>query len=265
MEDSFMLRIINSEFQRMYSKKSTKIIYLITILFPILIFYFFQQRWDTDSYTVNGVQYSLNNLNYPVTQLLEYNALFIFIILPLFFSESFSSEIDSGGYKMILLRPFKKWKFLIGKWIVLILTYISMLFSVFLINSLIGYLFLPNVEYTSYYNINENLYLFDSIFYNLKFYSIILIVHLSILPIISFLSIVFKKTLLSFFGSIALLIGSIYISVPLQNILFHMPDVAYSILGGTYGFINILVFISVICLLFSVSIWIWNKRIGSIV
>ena len=260
-----MLRIIISEFGRMFSKRSTKIIFLITMLFPVLIFYFFQQRWDTDYYSVNGVQYSLNNLNYPVTQMLEYNALFIFIILPLFFSESFSSEIDSGGYKMILLRPFKKWKLLIGKWIVLMLTYTSMLLFVFLMNSLIGYLFLPNVEYTSYYNINENLYLLDAIFYNLKFYSIILIVHLSILPIISFLSIVFKKTLLSFFASIALLIGSIYISVPLQNIFFNTPDVAYSILGGTYELTNMLVFILVTCLLFSVSIWIWEKRIGSIV
>ncbi|KPN94673.1 hypothetical protein AO843_22505 [Lysinibacillus sp. ZYM-1] len=260
-----MLRIIKSEFGRMFYKKSTKIIYAITILFPILIFYFFQQRWGNDYYTVDGVQYSLNNLNYPVTQMLEFNALFIFIILPLFFSESLSSEIDSGGYKMILLRPFKKWKLLIGKWIALMLTYMSMLLFVFLINSLIGYLFMPNVEYTSYYNINENLYLFDSIFYNLKFYSIIFIVHLSILPIISLLSILFKKTFLSFFGSIALLVGGIYISVPLQNILFNTPDVAYSIIGGTYELINMLIFIFVTFLIFGVSLWMWNKRIGSIV
>lgn len=259
-----MLRIISSEFGRIFSKKSTKVIFLITALFPVLIFYFFQQRWGTDYYIVNGVKYSLNNLNYPVTQMLEYNFLFLFILLPLFFSESLSSEIDSGGYKMILLRPFKKWKLLVGKWIVLILTYMSMLLCVFLINSLIGNLFLPHVKTTSYYNIDENLNLFDSMVYNLKFYLIILMVHVAILSIISLLSIAFKKTILAFFGSITIMIGGMYISLPLQNILFNTPDVAYSIIGGTYEPINMVIFTLVTFLIFSVSLWMWNKRIGSI-
>lgn len=259
-----MLRIILSEFGRIFSKKSTKIIFLITGLFPVLIFYFFQQRWGIDYYIVNGVNYSLNNLNYPVTQMLEYNFLFLFIILPLFFSESLSSEIDSGGYKMILLRPFKKWKLLVGKWIVLMLTYFSMLLCVFLINFLIGNLFLPHVKFTSYYNINENLNPFDSMVYNLKFYLIILIVHLAVLSIISFLSIAFKKTIIAFFGSITLMIGGMYISQPLQNILFNTPDVAYSILGGTYELLNMLIFILVTFSIFGVALWMWNKRIGSI-
>ncbi|MGE6551628.1 hypothetical protein ACQKFK_22230 [Bacillus mycoides] len=261
-----MKKLISAEIQRIFARKSTIVLFLISILYPLIFFYLSQLRWKFDSYVVNGIKLPLNNLNFPVGQILTYHILLIIIILPLFYSESLSSEVDSGAYKMILLRPFKKWKTLVSKWISLIIVYAGMLLLTYLTNTLIGYIFMPKVEQANYYNIEEPMGLFASSIYNLKFYFIIFIVHIALLSVVSFISVILKKPLLTFMGSIAFIVASIYLFDSIKNILFHTPDIVFSILGGTYNFdYTFVIFILIMPLFFGTSLFIWNKRIGSMV
>ncbi|WP_242218609.1 ABC transporter permease [Bacillus cereus group sp. BfR-BA-01380] len=259
-----MRRLILSEIERIYSRKSTKVLFVISVLFPIFSYLLFQLRWNYTTYTVDGIKFSINSLNYPITQMSEYNALLIFILLPLFFSESLSSEIDSGAYKMILLRPLKKWKLIVSKWISLATVYTGILLCTYLTNVLIGYLLMPKVEYTVYYNIDKHLNLLDSTIYNLKCYLIMFGIHIALLAAISLLSVIVQKPILTFLGSIALLISGIYLFEPVKIIFFQTSDIAFSILGGAFELHYVLIFLLVILLFFSLSLWIWNKRIGDI-
>lgn len=259
-----MQRLILSEIERIYSRKSTKVLFIISVLFPIFSYFLFQLRWNYTTYIVDGIKFSINSLNYPITQMSEYNALLIFILLPLFISESLSSEIDSGAYKMILLRPLKKWKLIVSKWISLATVYIGILLCTYLTNVLIGYLFMPKVESTIYYNIDKNLNLLDSTIYNLKFYLIMFGIHIALLAAISLLSVIVQKPILTFLGSIALLVSGIYLFTPVKIIFFQTSDIAFSILGGAFELHYVLIFLLVISLFFSVSLWIWNKKIGDI-
>ncbi|WP_242307538.1 hypothetical protein [Bacillus cereus group sp. BfR-BA-01331] len=260
-----MKRLVLSEIERIFSRKSTKILFAISIVFPIIFFYLCQLRWKFSTYIVDGVELPLNSLNYPVTQMGEYNALLIFILLPLFFSESLSSEIDSGAYKMILLRQSQKWKLLASKWISLAIIYLGMLICTYFTNALIGYLFLPKVNYTTYYNITENLNSLYSTVYNLKFYLIMLVVHMALLAAISLLSLIVQKPILTFLGSIALLIVCMYVFTPVNIIFFQTSQVAFSILGGAFNLNYVFIFSMIVLLLFSLSVWMWNKKIGDIV
>lgn len=259
-----MQRLILSEIERIYSRKSTKVLFIISVLFPIISYSLFQLRWNFTTYIVDGIKIPINSLNYPITQVNEYNALLVFILLPLFFSESLSSEIDSGAYKMILLRPLKKWKLIVSKWISLATVYIVIILCTYLTNVLIGYLFMPKVESTIYYNIDKNLNLLDSTIYNLKCYLIMFGIHIALLAAISLLSVIVQKPILTFLGSITLLVSGIYLFTPVKIIFFQTSDIAFSILGGAFELHYVFIFLLGILLFFSLSLWIWNKKIGDI-
>src|SRR5690349_2905338 len=119
-----MKKLIFAEYERILARKSTKMLFLIGMISQILNFLLDQKHWHLNTYILKeGVEIPLNSLNYSVTQLTDFNVLLIFIILPLYFSECLSSEIDTGAYKMVLLRPIKKWKLQVAKWIALGGTY----------------------------------------------------------------------------------------------------------------------------------------------
>ncbi|WP_025026697.1 ABC transporter permease [Caldalkalibacillus mannanilyticus] len=258
-------QLIFSEIERTISKKSTKVLFFISFFYPVVILLFFSAEMGTESYTVNGTVIPINSLNYPVTQMLELNALFVFVLLPLFFSESISSEIHSGAYRMLLIRPYKKWKMLISKWVSLSVIYGSMLFISFLTNSVIGHLFMPYAKETMYFNIDGKLNLFHSVLYNLKFYLILFCVYQAILALITLISILVRNHILTFMGSIALLVSCGYLFEPILKVFVYTPDIAFFILGNHGHVPNVLFFIFIVLFLFYISMQIYTKKIGEIV
>ncbi|WDV45759.1 hypothetical protein PV797_20040 [Clostridiaceae bacterium M8S5] len=124
---------------------------------------------------------------------------------------------------------------------------------------------MPKVQSANYFFINEKLGCLDSIIYNVKYYLILLVIHLSLLGIISLINVVIKKPILAVLGSISFMIVSGYLVKPLSDMFFQATDVAYYILGGIYSFSNILLLFlfNLYCLV--ISLFIWNNRIGEIV
>lgn len=261
-----MRELVLAEYERIVQRKSTKILFLISIIFQIINFILFQIRWQIDTAIFKeGVEVALNSLNYPVMQLIDFNVLLVFVMLPLYFSESLSSELDSGAYKMVLLRPIKRWKLLVAKWISLATSYGLTLICVYLTKVFIGFMFLPKSRFTTYFLINNKLGVVHSIIYNLKYYLILFFIYLSILSITSLLSVVLRKPVLSFLGSSIFSIVLVYLFEPIFEILFKATDVAYYILAGKYNMINIYVLFSATIICFVISLWIWNRRVDKFV
>ncbi|WP_235604072.1 hypothetical protein [Bacillus gaemokensis] len=152
-----------------------------------------------------------------------------------------------------------------SKWFALIIIHGQILFCTFTMYTLIGYVFMPRVESTSYFHIDEPIGMLDSFIYNIEFYFIVLFVHIAWLSVISLFSVIVKKPLLVSLGTVALLVSCIYVFKPIQKIIFNTDVIAFSILGGVYDLNQGLLFLLMILVFFSMSLWIWNKRIGDIV
>lgn len=260
-----MKKLVLAEYERIWARKSTKILLAVVIIFQVLNFLLYQKYWHLDIYTIKkGIDIKLNNLNYPVTQLLDFNSVLIFIILPLYFSECLSLEIDSGAYKMIVLRPVSRWKLLVSKWLALASTYTIVLSFVYITRSIIGNLFMPKVDMTNYFVNTLNFNKFDSVIYNIKYYLIILLIHLSLIGVISVIGFIVKKPLLTFLGSIAFIITSIYAFDPMTDIFFKTTDIGFFILAGEYNLKNVFFYLLFALFCFIVSLFIWNKRINKL-
>ncbi|MCR8982768.1 hypothetical protein [Brevibacillus laterosporus] len=257
-----MRGLVTAEFERVMARKSTRIMFGIMVLFPIVTFLLYQVRWGIYTTKINGITYPLNRLNFSVHDLYEWNVLVTFILLPLLYTESLSAETATGAYRLVLLRHHKVWKLLIAKWVSLAVVYALMLLSTFVMKSLIGFIFLPKASVTSYYHIAEKMGVFDSIQYNLNFYMIIYFIHSSLLSLVSCVGVIGKKPIITFIASVSLLVCSLYLFKPLQKIIFATNQLAYYILGGDYDISKLFYGVPIIMLLFLFSLWSWNHDIG---
>lgn len=261
-----MTKLILAECERIWARKSTKVLLIIMIAFQVFNFLLYQGHWKLDMCVIKkGMEIELNNLNYPVTQLIDFNAVLIFLVLPLFFTESLSLEIDTGAYKMMLLRPIKKWKLIVSKWIALVVTYSIALGCVCITKCIIGNIFMPKVNATKYFFIGANFSITDSILYNVKYYLIVILLHVALIGVISLISVITRKPVLTFLGCIFFIIASLYLCKPAIDIFFNTTNIPYYILAGQYNISSIVIYIifSICCALLSLVIW--NKKIGEIV
>ncbi|MBU3183379.1 hypothetical protein [Clostridium estertheticum] len=255
-----MIKLIIAELERSVERKGTRILFMVTAVLPIVIYYIVQYQVRCGGN--NGID-ALDCLNYPVYFVDEFNILLVVIIGPLFFNECLTLEVDSGAYKLIAIRPFKKWKLIVSKWISSALLYLCMLFSVLLIKTILGFLFMPKVSYTSYFNISGRFDLFNALLYNIKYYFIIFMIHITILGITSLISVIVKKTLVTFMTTSGVIMGAFYFSKAFSNIIFRISSYISHVLGGNYNFSTILYIITIDFILFGTSLYIWDKNIGS--
>lgn len=258
-----MGRLILAECERMIQRRITKIFFVILIVFQIFNFILFQVHWEYSTSIIGrGLEVPLDNLNYSAMQLIDFNIILIFIILPLYFSESFSLEVSTGAYKMVLLRLIKKWKMLLSKWVSVALIYGATLLSVCLIKTLIGHIFMPKVEYTKYFMMDSPMGIGESIIYNFKYYLVIFLIHLSLMGISSLISTIVKNPILTYFGTITFIIIAMYLYNPVFEIFFRTTNSAYYILAGVYSMKSLYIVGILASFSFLVSIYIWQKEIG---
>lgn len=62
-------------------------------------------------------QVILSNLNFPVAVTREWYFTLFLLIFPILFIDSFNSEISSGAYRLVMIRPVGRWELLLAKWI----------------------------------------------------------------------------------------------------------------------------------------------------
>jgi len=114
---------------------------------------------------------------------------------------------------------------------------------------------MPHVNETTFLN-TEAMNLFEGLFYTIKFYGLTYVIFLCVIGISVFMSIVMPNPIMAYMGTVACLIGGIYISD--QFIYFIIvSDSIFSALGNPsqYGFYISLLFLFVISHIMNVGIW----------
>lgn len=219
---SFLLK---NEFQKIFLRKRNMLL-LITFTFIVIGLCMFLNYYGLGVHTRDLPLVKVNNLNLSVLVAKESFFVLNLIIFPLMFLDSFSGEIKSGAYRMTLIRPIPRYKLLFSKYLSQLIMAFLFLSILLIVSYIYGQLAGPQVSkvtYSSQYMDQNGL---ESFYYTLKFYSLLLIIVISILTIVSLISTFIPNTPLGFLITIGLMVGSFYIS----------DKFSYFILAGEYVF-----------------------------
>lgn len=253
-----MKRLIEAEFQRIWINKKTRILLMLIIL-DTIVSCIFRLKCPSGSYDAKNYTVALNSLNFSPFIYQEVSLVLLYIVLPIIFIDSMNYEQIAGAFRMYMIRPYKKYEFMISKWISLVLTTFILIFVVFIISTIFGYLFMPKVSTVTFYNIQHKFNALGALLYIVKFYMIQLLVLLSILSIASIISVTISNSVISILS----VIGSIAILTHFTNVFeFLWRNVKYGFytLGHTVpASEHIAVLALIVCGLFmGIEIWI-NK------
>ncbi len=197
-----MKKLIASEFQRIWLNKKTKIL-LMLIVIDTIINCVFRLMCPSGSY--NGVDYNvvLNSLNFSPFVFYEARLVLLYIALPIIFIDSMNYEQTVGAFRMYMIRPYKKYEFIISKWIALALTTFILMFIVFIISTVFGYLFMSKVLTVKFYNIQYSFNAVAALLYIMKFYMIQFLIAVFILSITAVIAILIPNSIISILVVIA--------------------------------------------------------------
>ena len=90
--------------------------------------------------------------------------------------------------------------------------------STWLIATTFGQIMMPHVNETTFLN-TESMNLFEGLFYTLKFYGLTYVIFLCVIGISTFMSIVMPNPIMAYMGTVACLIGGVYISDQFSTLL----------------------------------------------
>lgn len=249
-----MERILLSEYERTFKRKKTTIgIGLYFVLIALECFFLYLTGgisfYDAD----HSVQ--LNSINTAPFFLRELGLFINFILIPMFVIDSFNGEEHSGAFRLVLIRPQKRVKLFLAKWIVQASIFLGITLLTWFIATIFGQMMMPHVSETTFLN-TESMHLFEGLFYTIKFYSVTYLIFLGVIGIASFMSLVMPNPILAYMGTIACLIGGIYVSD--QFIYFiSVSDAIFSAFGkmGHSEFYMSLLVLFVISHMMNISVW----------
>lgn len=249
-----MRSLLWSEYERTFKRKKTSI--------GIGIYFFMIALQCLFLYLVGGVSFydaehsvQLNSINTAPFFLREAGLLINFILIPMFVVDSFNGEYHSGALRLVLIRPQKRVRLFLAKWLVQASLFLALTFLTWLIATIFGQIMMPHVNETTFLN-TESMNLFEGLLYTLKFYGMTYVIFLCVIGISIFMSTVMPNPITAYMGTVACLIGGIYISDQLVYFVI-VSDSIFSVLGNTgqYGFYVSLLFIFVISHIMNVGIW----------
>ncbi len=205
-----MKNIIKSELDRMIKSKKNKWLFIISIGIFILQG-FFIKTFNVGFYDPNIIT-SLNSLNTPPFIIREFHLFLLYVFCPMIFIESFNHENTSGGYRMVLIRGYKKRDYIISKLMCCVMLMAVFMVITYIVGTLFGYLFIDKTNATTYFNMEGSFGVFKAALYNFKFYGLEYLIVLAFLGISSIIGIISKNSVIAYFLSLGICIGSIYIS-----------------------------------------------------
>src|SRR5690606_33748565 len=119
-------------------------------------------------------------------------------------------EYTSGALRLVLIRPQKRIDILFSKWIVQASLIVGIMGFTWMIGTLFGILCMPHAAETSFYE-TDPMNAISGALYTLSFYGLATLIMLGIISLCSLISMVMPNQILAFSGTIAILIGSLYI------------------------------------------------------
>ncbi|MBU3215614.1 ABC transporter permease [Clostridium estertheticum] len=202
-----MKQLFLSEWQRLWSRKSTWISFM---LIPVVLIVSIKHYIKVDALiTANNLKY-VSSLNFP-SAVLASESIWIFdVIVIVLIIMAVTSEYREGQLRMVMIRSFSFSEIFKAKYLVVLSTVFLLLFTNFILGTFLGYLTLPKqaVQFPYYsrkFTANE------SIFYNIKYYIIAFVILAAIISVIMCISIICKTTIGALTSSLIFIILSILI------------------------------------------------------
>lgn len=253
-----MKRLIASEFERIFRSKRTKgllIFYLIMIIANCI----FRLMAPNGSY--DGVNYNvpLNRLNFSPFVFYEIRFELLYIILPILFIDCINYEQSIGAFRMYVTRPYKKYEFIISKWIALALTTFILIFIAFIVSTVFGYLFMPKASGVKFYNIIHEFNTIGAILYTLRFFIVQFIISLCSLSLATIIGVIINNSIISILVVIAVNVGlGFYTKV--FEFLNNTTKYGFYVLSGTAPINFYLILIATLFGGLAIGTFLWQKK-----
>lgn len=253
-----MKRLIASELERIFRSKRTKgllIFYLIMIIANCIF------RFKSPSGSYDGVNYNvpLNSLNFSLFVFYEIRFELLYIVLPILFIDSINYEQSIGAFRMYVIRPYKKYEFIISKWIALALTTFILVFIAFIVSAIFGYLFMPKVANVKFYSITHEYSTIGATLYTVRFFIIQFIICLCILSLAAVIGVIINNSIISILAVIAVNMGLGFYTKAFE-FLNNTTKYGFYILSGTAPISFYLILIATLLGGIVLSTFLWQKK-----
>ncbi|KXG76297.1 ABC transporter permease [Thermotalea metallivorans] len=253
-----MMALVVSELERIWSRSKTKFLFVLVVLSTLCISLFLKTM-GIGFYTQEATA-TLNSLNFSVFALREIHLLLSLVVLPILFVDCLNAEYATGSLRLVMLRPYHKFEFFLGKWIALALTVSIFLLAIFVSNTLLGYLLLPSVSGTVFYHIDKIYTPFAAFLYSIRFYFWEWILCISLLSIGSAVCSLIPNAVVSIAAILGVVIGALYLSKDTFYFFIKSTEYIFYVLSGRVSPTSFIILFAVMISGFILSLILWQKR-----
>lgn len=255
-----MLGIWISELERDWKKKSKIVLFsafLIVIIFNI---------WGLSSSQKGVFRFGegsilLNNLNAPWFMMDGMSLLMMAALLPIFYIDQLSGELNSGAYRLYALRPYRRFELWLGKLLALAATTVVGIGIVYIISMIGSKTFFSSSDTAALYGFKDEVGRLPAEWYTIKFYGIFLLTCLVKLLFCSAICVFISRPIIAFlviFGLSIVLYH--YIATELVFLFDPFRPILLSLQSG--GSISFWLYLIGSCILFgAISFWGWQRKV----
>ncbi|MGG0730082.1 ABC transporter permease [Bacillus paramycoides] len=230
-----MKQLLISEFERIFDRKKTKVLIIIFGLLLIL-HSVWAHNFGVAIYDTKGTEAILSNLNFPIAVTREWYFTLFLLIFPILFIDSFNSEISSGAYRLIMIRPVSRWELLLAKWITQMSIVSLFLLIAFIESYVYGTFFIRHAEGTFFLDKQVIYGTGASILYTVKYYVILWFIASALLMLSSFISLWFQNSIITYFVIVGLLVAGLYVNEEMSYFLIGSESILRILSGEKVTF-----------------------------
>ncbi|MCM1991589.1 hypothetical protein [Oceanirhabdus seepicola] len=250
-----MKNLVLSELKRVFFRKKFLALIFVSIMYLVLSAGL-MLVCRVGFYDPN-ITMEVNRLNFSVHLLRDFHFYFLIVLFPIIFVECFCGEIASGKFRMFITRPYSKTKIILSKVIVGAIVSGIILLGSLIIFTALGYIKLPYVETTRFFNIDKEFTAIGSFIYSLKFYALEWFILMGLMSIVATLSVLIRNSVVVFLGTIASIVFTLYIS---EKFLYFLESnkAIFDTLAGDGSFIiynGLVVIVGMV-----ITVILFNKR-----
>lgn len=218
-----------SEWERIWARRKTMVSLGIFILL-LGMSTFLLHRGGIGFYTAQ-LDTQLHALNFPVFLIKELGFILSFVMLPMFFIDSFNGEYSSGAYRLILIRPQARKHLLFAKWGSMAAITAIFLTVAYIFGHIAGWLLYSAPSTVTFYPDGPSYSILGAFGYSLLYYLIFFLIYLALLGIASLISSIMPNAILAFFSTIATILATLYAPNTLQFFVMN-SEITFQVLNG---------------------------------
>ncbi len=250
-----MKNLVLSELKRVFFRKKFLALIFVSIMY-LVVSAGLMLVCRVGFYDPN-ITMDVDRLNFAVHLLRDYHFYFLVVLFPIIFVECFCGEIASGNFRIFITRPYSKTKIILSKVIVGAIVCGIILLGSLIIFTVIGYIGLPYVETTSFFNIKKEFTTIGALLYSLKFYALEWFILMGVMSIIAVLSVLIRNSVVVFLGTIASIVFTLYVFEKLSYFL-ESNKAIFDVLAGDGNFVIYNALLIIVAM--AITVILFNKR-----